>query len=62
MQQRSGAVVPAAATARRRCEGTAMGSITLDLRPGLGIGPFTIGMDQSLTLFSLTLFVAILIK
>ncbi|GMH06525.1 hypothetical protein Nepgr_008365 [Nepenthes gracilis] len=29
---------------RRRCEGTAMGAIVLDLRPGLGIGPFTIGM------------------
>lgn len=29
---------------RRRCEGTAMGSIVLDLRPGLGIGPFTLGM------------------
>ena len=28
---------------RRRCEGTAMGAITLDLRPGLGVGPFTIG-------------------
>ncbi|KAF9602142.1 hypothetical protein IFM89_025309, partial [Coptis chinensis] len=34
MQQRS----------RRRCEGTAMGAIVLDLRPGLGIGPFTLGM------------------
>ncbi|XP_010679842.2 PHAF1 protein At3g51130 [Beta vulgaris subsp. vulgaris] len=30
--------------ARRRCEGTAMGAIALDLRPGLGIGPFTLGM------------------
>ncbi|KMZ70704.1 hypothetical protein ZOSMA_196G00540 [Zostera marina] len=29
---------------RRRCEGTAMGAITLDLSPGVGIGPFTIGM------------------
>ncbi|XP_068640141.1 PHAF1 protein At3g51130-like isoform X1 [Aristolochia californica] len=29
---------------RRRCEGTAMGAIVLDLRPGLGIGPFTLGM------------------
>lgn len=28
---------------RRRCEGTAMGAITLDLRPGLGVGPFTLG-------------------
>lgn len=28
---------------RRRCEGTAMGAIVLDLRPGLGIGPFSIG-------------------
>ncbi|KAJ6839065.1 UPF0183 protein-like isoform X2 [Iris pallida] len=56
MQQRlsaaAAATVPAvspAATAgqRRRCEGTAMGSITLDLRPGFGIGPFTIGMSIS---------------
>ncbi|XP_028807268.1 UPF0183 protein At3g51130-like isoform X3 [Neltuma alba] len=30
--------------ARRRCEGTAMGAIVLDLRPGLGIGPFSLGM------------------
>ncbi|KAG8383410.1 hypothetical protein BUALT_Bualt04G0009800 [Buddleja alternifolia] len=29
---------------RRRCESTAMGSIVLDLRPGLGIGPFSLGM------------------
>ncbi|XP_058109483.1 PHAF1 protein At3g51130 isoform X1 [Magnolia sinica] len=29
---------------RRRCEGMAMGAIILDLRPGLGIGPFTLGM------------------
>ena len=29
--------------ARRRCEGTAMGAIVLDLRPGFGIGPFTLG-------------------
>ncbi|KAM7250021.1 hypothetical protein ACFE04_021904 [Oxalis oulophora] len=29
---------------RRRCEGTAMGSIVLDLKPGFSIGPFTIGM------------------
>uniref|UniRef100_A0A2N9IB14 Uncharacterized protein n=1 Tax=Fagus sylvatica TaxID=28930 RepID=A0A2N9IB14_FAGSY len=29
---------------RRRCEGTAMGAIVLDLRPGLGIGPFSLGM------------------
>ncbi|KAL2552733.1 hypothetical protein Fot_06366 [Forsythia ovata] len=29
---------------RRRCEGTSMGSIVLDLRPGLGIGPFSLGM------------------
>ncbi|KAL5713411.1 hypothetical protein ACHQM5_015487 [Ranunculus cassubicifolius] len=29
---------------RRRCEGTAMGAIALDLRPGAGIGPFTLGM------------------
>ncbi|XP_038718852.1 UPF0183 protein At3g51130-like isoform X2 [Tripterygium wilfordii] len=29
---------------RRRCEGTAMGAIVLDLRPGTGIGPFSLGM------------------
>ncbi|KAI4386795.1 hypothetical protein MLD38_004697 [Melastoma candidum] len=29
---------------RRRCEGTAMGVIALDLRPGQGIGPFSLGM------------------
>ncbi|KAF9678233.1 hypothetical protein SADUNF_Sadunf07G0013600 [Salix dunnii] len=29
---------------RRRCEGTAMGIIVLDLRPGNGIGPFSLGM------------------
>ncbi|KAF6160542.1 hypothetical protein GIB67_019482 [Kingdonia uniflora] len=29
---------------RRRPEGAAMGAIVLDLRPGLGIGSFTIGM------------------
>ncbi|GFY87977.1 hypothetical protein Acr_05g0016160 [Actinidia rufa] len=29
---------------RRRCEGTAMGAIVLDLRPGLGLGPFSLGM------------------
>ncbi|CAN0861562.1 PHAF1 protein At3g51130, partial [Linum grandiflorum] len=29
---------------RPRCEGTAMGAIVLDLRPGLGIGPFSLGM------------------
>ncbi|KAL8098074.1 PHAF1 protein At3g51130-like [Apium graveolens] len=29
---------------RRRCESTAMGAIVLDLRPGLGIGPFSLGM------------------
>ncbi|XP_042519440.1 PHAF1 protein At3g51130-like isoform X2 [Macadamia integrifolia] len=29
---------------RRRCESTAMGAIVLDLRPGVGIGPFTLGM------------------
>lgn len=28
---------------RRRCEGTAMGAIVLDLRPGGGIGPFNLG-------------------
>ncbi|XP_073012139.1 PHAF1 protein At3g51130 [Typha latifolia] len=32
---------------RRRCEGTAMGAITLDLRPGVGLGPFTLGMAIS---------------
>eukprot|EP00252_Welwitschia_mirabilis_P008438 TRINITY_DN20270_c0_g2_i1.p1 TRINITY_DN20270_c0_g2~~TRINITY_DN20270_c0_g2_i1.p1 ORF type:complete len:407 (+),score=58.00 TRINITY_DN20270_c0_g2_i1:201-1421(+) len=29
---------------RRRCEGPAMGAITLELRPGSGLGPFTLGM------------------
>ncbi|KAL8047315.1 hypothetical protein ABFX02_08G232800 [Erythranthe guttata] len=29
---------------RRRCESTSMGSIVLDLRPGFGLGPFTLGM------------------
>ncbi|CAF2019117.1 unnamed protein product [Brassica napus] len=29
---------------RRRCEGTAMGATVFDLRPGVGIGPFSIGM------------------
>lgn len=33
----------AAVPVRRRCEGTAMGAITLDLRPGLGVGSFTLG-------------------
>ena len=32
---------------RRRCEGTAMGAITLDLRPGLGVGPFTLGENPN---------------
>ncbi|RVX16416.1 UPF0183 protein [Vitis vinifera] len=32
---------------RRRCEGTAMGAIVLDLKPGLGIGPFSLGMPIS---------------
>ncbi|XP_078160931.1 PHAF1 protein At3g51130 [Carex rostrata] len=36
-----------AAAVRRRCEGTAMGAITLDLRPGQGIGPFSLGMPIS---------------
>ncbi|XP_019422530.1 PREDICTED: UPF0183 protein At3g51130-like isoform X2 [Lupinus angustifolius] len=31
----------------RRCEGTAMSAIILDLRPGLGIGPFSLGMRIS---------------
>ncbi|CAD5168739.1 unnamed protein product [Musa acuminata subsp. malaccensis] len=35
---------PAPGPPRRRCEGTAMGAITLDLRPGFGIGPFNLGM------------------
>ncbi|XP_020582683.1 UPF0183 protein At3g51130 isoform X1 [Phalaenopsis equestris] len=49
--QRSGAagataaVAPVVAGPRRRCEGMAMGAITLDLRPGLGVGPFTLGMS-----------------
>ncbi|OMO58733.1 DNA-directed RNA polymerase, phage-type [Corchorus capsularis] len=34
---------------RRRCEGTAMGAIVLDLRPGLGIGPFT--LEQQLSIY-----------
>jgi hypothetical protein len=38
------ATAAAAAAVRRRCEGTAMGAITLDLRPGQGIGPFSLGM------------------
>ncbi|MQL98696.1 hypothetical protein Taro_031416 [Colocasia esculenta] len=46
--QRSGvggiAAAAAGAPPRRRCEGTAMGAITLDLRPGLGLGPFSLGM------------------
>ncbi|KAL8477776.1 hypothetical protein ACS0TY_029902 [Phlomoides rotata] len=29
---------------RRRCESTAMVSIILDLRPGVGLGPFALGM------------------
>nr|CAB3468998.1 unnamed protein product [Digitaria exilis] len=37
----------AAVPVRRRCEGTAMGAITLDLRPGLGVGSFTLGMPIS---------------
>lgn len=32
---------------RRRCEGTAMGAIDLDLRPGLGIGPFSLGNSNT---------------
>ncbi|XP_062219872.1 PHAF1 protein At3g51130-like [Phragmites australis] len=38
---------PATVPMRRRCEGTAMGAITIDLRPGLGVGPFTLGMPIS---------------
>lgn len=34
---------------RRRCEGTAMGAIVLDLRPGLGIGPFSLGTTPNHT-------------
>ncbi|XP_078446122.1 PHAF1 protein At3g51130 isoform X2 [Wolffia australiana] len=43
-QQRSGigGIVGGGPSLRRRCEGTAMGAITLDLRPGLGLGPFTL--------------------
>ncbi|KAJ3672449.1 hypothetical protein LUZ60_007170 [Juncus effusus] len=41
------AAAGAAAVMRRRCEGTAMGAITLDLRPGQGIGPFSLGMPIS---------------
>lgn len=37
---------------RRRCEGTAMGAIVLDLRPGLGVGPFTLGNSRSVSEFS----------
>ena len=40
--------------AMRRCEGTAMGAIVLDLRPGLRIGPYTLG--YSLSIFSLLAF------
>ena len=41
---------------RRRCEGTAMGAIVLDLRPGLGIGPFSLGISFSIfCLFNLYL-------
>uniref|UniRef100_A0A0D6R3Y6 Uncharacterized protein n=1 Tax=Araucaria cunninghamii TaxID=56994 RepID=A0A0D6R3Y6_ARACU len=29
---------------RRRCAGTAMGSINLELKPGLALGPFTLGI------------------
>ena len=38
-----GSPSPATVPVRRRCEGTAMGAVTLDLRPGLGVGPFTLG-------------------
>lgn len=40
----AGIVGAGGAPVRRRCEGTAMGAITLDLRPGLGLGPFNLGM------------------
>ncbi|RWW55504.1 hypothetical protein BHE74_00037858, partial [Ensete ventricosum] len=40
---------------RRRCEGTAMGAITLDLRPGFGIGPFNLGIPISLSKSCLTI-------
>lgn len=33
---------------RRRLEGTAMGATVFDLRPGVGIGPFSIGNCDSL--------------
>ena len=39
----AGIVGAGGAPVRRRCEGTAMGAITLDLRPGLGLGPFNLG-------------------
>jgi hypothetical protein len=39
----AGSPSPATVPVRRRCEGTAMGAVTLDLRPGLGVGPFTLG-------------------
>ncbi|KAF7110132.1 hypothetical protein CFC21_110285 [Triticum aestivum] len=42
-----GSPSPATVPVRRRCEGTAMGAVTLDLRPGLGVGPFTLGMPIS---------------
>ncbi|KAG9140508.1 hypothetical protein Leryth_027007 [Lithospermum erythrorhizon] len=32
---------------RRRCKGIAMGAIVLDLRPGKGIGPFSLGFGGS---------------
>lgn len=37
---------------RRRCEGTAMGAIVLDLRPGLGVGPFSLGILSFCLFFS----------
>uniref|UniRef100_A0A0D9WU38 Uncharacterized protein n=1 Tax=Leersia perrieri TaxID=77586 RepID=A0A0D9WU38_9ORYZ len=42
-----GSPSPATVPVRRRCEGMAMGAITLDLRPGNGVGPFTLGMPIS---------------
>lgn len=40
---------------RRRCEGTAMGAIVLDLKPGLGIGPFSLGNSFPLFFFPIFL-------
>ncbi|PKA61675.1 UPF0183 protein [Apostasia shenzhenica] len=50
LKQGSGAVLappPSANGPTRRCEGMAMEAITLELRPAIGIGPFTLGMSIS---------------